>query len=245
MKVNRTDGGEHWVKVTFESAEAAEAAIYASPQSVLGHLVYAEPYHGIPPSRDEAVPERSSFGNESDDGLRTTPSRRRASRPSSMTTAAFTRAMVVPGDFDYSPPRSQTSSRTADTATIGSLADTATVSSGTVTGNSGAVTTGAQLSPTEPPTNNEFCRAIPSVRKAKLLPVEDALLPAPSYTQRIMNHVPFVKWFSGTMIGNEVPRNDLGEFDWDRASLYWKFMYFLDRWFGLFGSEIINADKDD
>src|SRR4029079_9891399 len=55
--VNRADGGEHWVKVTFESTEAANAAFYASPQSILGYFVYAEPYRGMPPAKDEACPD--------------------------------------------------------------------------------------------------------------------------------------------------------------------------------------------
>jgi len=83
------------------------------------------------------------------------------------------------------------------------------------------------------------------VRKAKLLPVEDALLPAPSYTQRVLNHVPFLKWFSGAMIGSEIPRTEAGEFDWEKASLYWKMICWLDFYFRLFGGEILNADKDD
>nr|5HAX_B Chain B, Nucleoporin NUP53 [Thermochaetoides thermophila DSM 1495] len=31
--------------------------------------------------------------------------------------------------------------------------------------------------------DDEFCRVIPTVRKAKLLPMEEALLPAPTFTQ--------------------------------------------------------------
>lgn len=247
-KVNRSDGGEHWVKVTFESSEAADAAIFASPQSVLGHLVYAEPYHGIPPSRDEAILDTSSFAADAEDDLRT-PTRRRPK--STVNTSGFTRAMMNPDSFGFSPPHSQTSSRTADTTTVASTIDTGTVSSGTVTGRGGAAATGNDQARPVPTTNeqqlvdNEFCRAIPSVRKVKLLPVEQALLPAPSYTQRMLNHIPFLKWFSGSMIGNEVPRTDAGDFDWDRVSLYWKLIWWLDFIFGLFGKEIVSADKDE
>ncbi len=93
---------------------------------------------------------------------------------------------------------------------------------------------------------DEYCKSIHTVRKAKLLPADQALLPQPSYTQRVVNQVPFLKWFSGSMIGNEVPRTvNTGEFDWDRASLYWKFIYWLDATFGLFRGEIMSADKDD
>lgn len=83
------------------------------------------------------------------------------------------------------------------------------------------------------------------MRKVKLLPMEQALLPAPSFTQRIANHVPFLRWFNGAMIGSEVPRTELGEFDWNKASLYWKLMWWLDFLLGLFGGEIRDVEKDD
>ncbi|KAK4242001.1 hypothetical protein C8A03DRAFT_29742 [Achaetomium macrosporum] len=227
-KVNRADSGEHWVKVTFESAEAADAAIFASPQKILGHLVYAEPYHGIPPSRDEAIPDPSTMAS----GLHRTSSLRRHSRTQS------TVGMQHPGSLDLSPPHSQISSTlTADTMAM----DSTTTSSGTVTAGDGNGATPA----TQEHHDDEFCKVIPTVRKAKLLPMEQALLPAPSFSQRIMNHIPFLRWFSGAMIGSEVPRTETGEFDWNKASLYWKLMWWLDFLLGLFGGEIRDADKDD
>ena len=63
--------------------------------------------------------------------------------------------------------------------------------------------------------------------------------------QRFANAIPFLKWFGGSMIGNEVPRSQSGDFDWDRASLYWKFIWWLDATFGFFGGEILNVDKED
>jgi hypothetical protein len=90
-----------------------------------------------------------------------------------------------------------------------------------------------------------FCRRIPTARRARLLPADQALLPQPTWTQRNLNRVPFLKWFSGSMIGNEVPRTDAGEFDWNRASLYWKIIWVLDAYCRLFGGEIVSADKDD
>lgn len=225
MKVNKADSGEHWVKVTFESAEAADAAIFASPQTILGHLVYAEPYHGIPPSRDEAIPDPAAMGSFPG----RTPSLGRHARTQS--------------SFDWSPSHSQTSSsRTADTVTVGSTAD----SSSTVTGRPATTIGGiGTVPPAVEAPDNEFCRAIPTVRKVKLLPMEQALLPAPSFTQRIATLIPFLKWFNGAMIGSEVPRTELGEFDWNKASLYWKLMWWLDFLMGLFGGEIKDADKDD
>ncbi len=233
-KVNKADSGEHWVKVTFESAEAADAAMFASPQKILGHLVHAEPYLGMPPSRDEAIPDPATLGS----GLHRTPSHRRHSRTQSGL-----------GGFDWSPPHSQTSSLTADTTTAASTSDTNTLSSSTVVGRApggyGSVSGTSVAATTQEKPDDEFCRIIPTVRKAKLLPSEQALLPAPSFAQRVANHIPILGWFNGAMIGSEVPRTEMGEFDWNKASLYWKLMWWLDFLLGIFGGEIRDADKDD
>lgn len=47
------------------------------------------------------------------------------------------------------------------------------------------------------------------------------------------------------MIGNEVPRTQTGDFDWNRASLYWKVMWWLDATFGLFKGDVYTVDKED
>ncbi|KAI6363583.1 hypothetical protein MCOR25_005866 [Pyricularia grisea] len=249
-RVNRADGGEHWVKVTFESAAAAEAAMSVSPQRILGHLVYCEPYQGIPPS-DQAVPDNIGEAGELLAGYQPRASLSFPSRgpprtvndysggtttiPKSMSTPA------LPGKF--SPSNSLTSSRTMDTGTLDSLADSATVSSATATGQPGFTTAVDVSGPSSK--DSAYCRAAPAVRKTRLLPAEQALLPQQSYAQRALDRIPFLKWFSGSMIGNEVPRTENGDFDWDKASLYWKFIWWLDSTFRLFGGEIISADKDD
>ncbi|KAF6806903.1 hypothetical protein CSOJ01_08555 [Colletotrichum sojae] len=250
-KVNRADGGEHWVKVTFESADAADAAVYASPQRVLGYLVHAEPYHGLPPARDEPVPDVDSLVSLQDEHHRSqsVPAgqaaafRRQQGRNPSSGNPFSSAGGNVRSLSDFSPPGSLASSNTIETATISN--------------GSSATITMSDLHPQdqqqqqqqqEPLLRTEdslFCRRIPTARRAKLLPAEQALLPQQSYSQRLVNAVPFLKWFSGSMIGNEVPRTDAGDFDWNRASLYWKVIWWLDATFGLFGGEILSADKDD
>ncbi|KAI9852805.1 MAG: hypothetical protein M1838_005026 [Thelocarpon superellum] len=58
-KVNAYAGGDSWIKVTFESAEAADRAVYASPQDIHGAMVYAELYRG-PPETAPSLPHTSS-----------------------------------------------------------------------------------------------------------------------------------------------------------------------------------------
>ncbi|KAK1533540.1 hypothetical protein CPAR01_10248 [Colletotrichum paranaense] len=253
-KVNRADGGQHWIKVTFESADAADAAVYASPQRVLGYLVYAEPYHGHQPARDEPIPDVDSLVPSADDlgrsqsvpagsfGTHRTPRSKHRTASSNKPTGGNPFALPNARSMsDLSPPTSLTSSNTIETATISN----ATNSSATVTADPFSQQQSALTTATTTTEDSLFCRRIPTARKAKLLPAEQALLPQQSYTQRLVNMVPFLKWFSGSMIGNEVPRTDNGDFDWNRASLYWKVICWLDSTFGLFGGEIMSADKDD
>ncbi|CAM1506265.1 Fc.00g059060.m01.CDS01 [Cosmosporella sp. VM-42] len=233
--VNRADGGEHWVKVTFESTEAGETALFASPQRILGHLVYAESYRGIPPAKDEACPDVDTLVDDHE---------RSRSMPALPGTPGRKSFGGMPTSFnsrllDLSPPHSQTSSQTMNTGTISN----SHTSSVTVTE---PTTTTSGLEPLEIRDEDSiFCRRIPTARKAKLLPAEQALLPQQSVMQRFLNAIPFVKWFGGSMIGNEVPRTDLGEFDWNKASLYWKLIWWLDITFGLFQGDVVNAGKDD
>ncbi|KAM0326195.1 hypothetical protein ACHAQA_006792 [Verticillium albo-atrum] len=251
-KVNRADGGEHWVKVTFESLEAADAALFSSPQTVQGCQVFAELYRGFPPHKDEAIPDADSLVTIADDHHRSqsVPGPGFAPGPgASFGTSARRRAAARPGPqrthSDLSPPGSHASSQTFDTATLSQRSHTA--SSGTITASSPAPLSSADGSLAQK--DSLFCTHIPTARRATLKPVEQAILPSQSFTAKLLAAVPFLMWFVGgfgAMIGNEVPRKDDGDFDYDRASLYWKFIWWLDATFGLFGGEIVSAvDKDD
>lgn len=232
-KVNRADGGEHWVKVTFESAHAAEKAQYASPQRILGHMVFAEPYRNVPPARDEPIPEIRDDENEW--GVPLGLHRMAGSRAPVAFAAQNIR--MNNGIPDWG-------SVTVDTATVGTNDSEIAGPIGSGTFPTGGDSTSIEISGMQKK-DGEFTRRIPTARRVQLLPAEQALMPQQSYVQRMLNNIPFIKWFTGNMIGNEVPRTDTGDFDWNRASLYWKFIWWLDAAFGIFGGDIINADKDD
>ncbi|KAJ9635364.1 hypothetical protein H2199_008367 [Coniosporium tulheliwenetii] len=51
-KKNTYMGGDHWIKVTFDSPEAADQACYCSPHNIHGYLVVAERFRGIGPAQD-------------------------------------------------------------------------------------------------------------------------------------------------------------------------------------------------
>jgi hypothetical protein len=238
--VNRADGGEHWVKVTFASAEAGNAAVYASPQRILGHLVYAEPYRSVAPAKDEACPDIEQLEEERSKSVPNfaPPSFGQPKRKSvSGLPTTFNSRLL-----DLSPTESRESSQTMNTATLTTTShgSTATITEPFPLG----LTT--SLEPMEIDQEDSiFCRRIPTARKARLLPAEQALLPQQSVMQRILNALPIIKWFSGSMIGNEVPRTETGEFDWGRASLYWKIIWWLDATFSLFKGDVYSVDKDD
>jgi len=236
-------GGEHWIKVTFESAEAAEIAVENSPQSILGHLVYAELYRGVPPTADEEIFANGQQGTPQGDrltshslGVASGFDAQRSRRPVSTLPRSFTTpAMRERGQSSLSPPDSLNSSNTLDTATLSSV--TGTVSSGTVTGFS--------TSQASAPAPDEllFCRKIPTAKRMQLLPAEQALLPQQSLSKKIMKNIPFLSWLNTDIIGNVVPRTEQGEFDWDKASLYWKVAWYIDYWTGWL--ELCNVDKED
>ncbi|KAI1097727.1 hypothetical protein F4804DRAFT_154256 [Jackrogersella minutella] len=233
-KVSRIAGGEHWVKITFESAEAAEAALYASPQKILGHLVYAEAYRGLPPKEDAALLNVVGDGGMVDP-FRTRGTTRRSSQPRMEKNAMFPKSHSAPSLERTAKPHDSPTGSQSSTQTM----DTATASTVTVTG-----------AAVEPPQNaeqpdNTYCRRIPEARRVRLLPAEQALAPQPTFQQWLLGWIPLIGWFGGSMIGNEVPRTDAGEFDFNKASMYWKLMFFLDLWFGLFGRELVSGDKDD
>jgi hypothetical protein len=241
-KAYKFAGGEHWIKVTFESAEAAEVAVEASPQTILGHIISAELYRGVPPTADRANPVEEqtprggrftsqSLGAASGLGARPGPSSCTLQR--SFNTPSMRE--IGRGTNSLSPPDStNSSSHTLDTATLSYTSGTA--SSATVTGFRSDSSGPAQGSPA-------FCQRIPTAKRMKLLPAEQALLPQQSFSKRVMSKIPLVSWLSADIIGSAVPRTEMGDFDWEKASLYWKMVWWVDSLTGWF--DVCGNDKED
>ncbi|KFY13713.1 hypothetical protein V492_03088 [Pseudogymnoascus sp. VKM F-4246] len=229
-------GGDNWIKITFESEEAAEVAIEESPQTVMGFSVYAELWRGGPPTELDAVPapgyggkERHTLGaaagrKDWSAGGRDRPF---GSMPRNSTVSSAGRWARNP-----SPPSPDTSEVTLDTATISETHSTSTLA-------------GGSQQPARSKDDDVFCRRIPTAKKMQLLPASDALLPQQSYSQKLLASIPVISWITGDIIGSEVPRKDDGEFDWALASFYWRLMWWLDFWLGFFGGDIAGGNKDD
>ncbi|RDW72574.1 uncharacterized protein DSM5745_07746 [Aspergillus mulundensis] len=127
-KSKRYAGGFHWIKVTFDSTEAADRACFYSPQEIDGHLVFCEMYHGQGPAEDVAIPVGSTQAN------RFMSKNKRALTTSHSTTFLQSkdkpsRATTLPRSFAANNLAS-----IADEDTSFSQESTSTVSSATATG---------------------------------------------------------------------------------------------------------------
>lgn len=224
-KSKRYAGGFHWIKVTFDSVAAADRACHFSPQSIDGCLVYCRLYQGHEPEKDAAIPAEDQ---------RATPTLLR-------------QAELESTDFAVDLGRTFVPRPVMDvTATTTSHQSTATVSSATAASSSTA--TGAetgvgidfgiadvgegvhQRHPSlQPQPSSEFMTHIPTVRRAALRPISEALPPQPSWIERILRSIPILNWFMGDFVGDGPMLREDGSFDYDKSNTYWRFWYVFDR----------------
>jgi hypothetical protein len=251
--VNKAASGSHWVKITFESAEAADAALYASPQSILGHIVTAELWTGAPPAKDESVLDMDLFFSKVGRGdPETEPAVggpwATGAAPRRVT-APHRRQILAREDESGTHKSASTAATLSDTPEViikAGYNTTTRTSDNSTRGSAGTTMDTITETPESPPRDPNFCKRIPTARRVQLLPAESAVLPGRTFAQWLLAVIPMLHWFTGSMIGDEVPRTELGDFDWHRASLYWKLIWWLDATFGLFGGEILSAaDKDE
>ncbi|KAK5735957.1 hypothetical protein LTR17_007792 [Elasticomyces elasticus] len=225
-KKNTWAGGEHWIKVTFPTREAAELACARSPHIVKGHLVYAEPWQGRGPARDEPVYASQAGVQVVSDKL-----------PSTFSTNTL--------NVDGSPDASQTaSSRTAagdeDVTMVerppmfGQRGSQFGGAGGSFPTSSGFDAGRGSQQPQQRSTTGTLTR-LPGAQRAKLLPAEMALMPKPPKAS-------WTAWFGGgELIGSTVPRREDGNFDYAKASLYWRVWWWVD---GVLGTDFCGLRGD-
>ena len=235
-------GGENWIKITFESEDAAETAIEESPQEIGGFLVFAERYRGVAPTNQDAIPaaeyrkqqaeRRRSTATTGANGRRGSD-REKSMRPYSTLPRSHAAGGLTGkgGLFDHQEtPESET-----------------TQDSGTTYDSQGAGLAVKRpfTDPTETRENEVYCRRIPTAKRLQLLPASDALLPKQSFSQKILSKIPLIKWVTSDIIGSQVPRTEDGEFNWAAASFYWLVMAYLDMWLRVFGGDIVGNNKEE
>ena len=243
----RYHGGSCWIKVTFDSIEAAERAIYNSPHQIHGYWVYAQPYRGQGREPDEPVLVKDEDRQQGLLGGARPQGRPQTMGVSSMASlqrlsAAPRSNTTLPRSFAINNTVREDSQQSAEDMSISS----STASSATAVGpeypqlrqrngsqpdgqeiiNTKLMPTG--LASSRPATFTHF----PGTRRTVLRPAAEAFLPQPSWTERLLKPLTSSGWIPGDIIGAAVPRLENGDFDWKTASFYWKLCYWLDTHFG-------------
>lgn len=224
-KKNRYAGGEHWIKVTFDSRQAAELVCARSPHIIKGHLVCAEPYQGRGPARDEPVFATQAGAQITSDAL-----------PPSFSTQTLGASpsgsgTMTSGTEQQTPPHRSSDMQALPPPPWGQATVPATSNAATVRAQSGRQTAeGQQL------TLRGTKRVIESAKTVVLLPAEQALMPKQPKQS-------WSAWLGASeLIGTTVPRREDGAFDHDKASLYWRLFYWLD---GTFGTDFCGLRGDE
>ena len=245
-------GGSCWIKVTFDSIEAGERAIYNSPHPIQGHLVYAQAYRGQAPDIDKPMPLTEEVQTQ---GLLVgvKPDR----KPSQTLGASFSLSSFQGRDLNQrgtaTLPRSFTSNGNNEEQPRQQLSEEASHSSSTASSatalspeqatlhqrtapslftmvRSPATQETAIIQPSRRPTTFTH---FPDTPRTLLKPATEAFLPQSSWTERLSRQLSHSGWIPGDIIGSAVPRLENGDFDWTTASFYWKVCYWLDTTFGM------------
>ncbi|KKZ59905.1 hypothetical protein EMCG_05291 [[Emmonsia] crescens] len=240
-KAKRYAGGYHWIKVTFDSAAAADRACFFSPQDIDGFMVFCEPYHGQGPQHDTPILKDSA------ESVRPQPK-------SHTLNPSRSNIFLQSADLDrVTLPRSFT---TNTISTNGTIDDSATSQRSTVTASSATATdqgssstlrqrqTQTQLqsqAEPQPKPESEFMTHIPTVRRAVLRPISEALPPQPTVVERILRSIPILSWFTGDIVGDGPVLREDGSFDHDKSNAYWRFWYMVDK---LLGSDLCGLKEE-
>lgn len=223
-------GGKDWIKVTFDSAEAASRALCESPHFIQGHWVYAEMFNGSGPQR----PDEPTTLQEDDLLQDSLGSSKSASRAAQTIGPSLARPHNIQPRAAASLPRSSPST--------GSITDgdSSTATSATATGSLYPAIR-ARISPSSPlssldrddnaaapPVRPGNLTHFPDVPRTALRPAHEAHLPHPSWMNSTIRSLASAGWLPGDVIGRGVPLTETGDFDRARASCYWKVFYWLD-----------------
>lgn len=248
-KINEYVGGDHWIKVTFDSPEAAERACHYSPHNIQGYIVSAQRYVGRGPTEDVAVvatPGSRLASTTASPQPTTTSSRTLFGDPSSTTLSSATMTGTTAPSYlprTVSEPLFQPSgSFPLDPEDLPLETNSPAAAQTTTT------TTTSSSSTSAPGARARTTLRVRGAKPAVLLPPEKAFLPAPSRWQQTFGALPIIGWIIGPshgIIGNQVPRKEDGSFDQQNATLYWRVWYSVDACLGTDFCGVRDAEYDD
>ena len=240
-------GGLCWIKVTMDSVEAAQRAIFGSPHLIQGHWVYAKLYTGEKYEPDEQImmmdddrqdgqlsgPKPSTRLFQSSSASFSTSTKPRSAGPTNISaTVPRSNKFNIDGveDSQQTDEDISLSSSTASSATAVSH-DQPQARLKTVSRPDSRGQIDITFNPTrQPPTTFTH---FPDTARTVLKPVAEAFLPQPSWSERAVRRLIGSGWVPGDIIGIAVPRLENGEFDWSTASFYWKTCHWVDTRFGM------------
>ncbi|PNS14752.1 hypothetical protein CAC42_1981 [Sphaceloma murrayae] len=235
-KRNRYNGGLHWIKVTFDSHEAADLACDRSPHTLRGYLVYAEPYRGVGPPKDAAIPCSQAGAMLDGDSLPATFSSKTASRMTDTATESPESSQTVSSATIGEPIRMRDLRAEAGLQVPRAVEKSVTMPSLSTAPGAWSVSIEPVLQSKEP---KQRPPRIQGAKRAVLKPAEQALMPtSPKYTG-ILAVIPFLGLLFGSSkadsSGSTIPKLENGEVDWNNAGLYWLFFAWLD---GILGTDM-------
>lgn len=249
-------GGDSWIKVTFDSAEAADRAIYNSPHLLQGHWVYTQLFHGAGPELDMPIPVQEEDRRQGLLGAPKPPKNRgfqtvgpSFSRQNSNSTRRQISATVPRSFTGTITTQNQQQQQPAVNDLLPDILSqsSSTVSSATATAPAEYPDLRNRLPPQTPASdqqqaainsqsatnrNPKFFTHFPDVPKTTLRPAQEAFLPHPTWIESIINRLSNAGWLPGGLIGDGIPRMENGDLDWPKASIYWKIFYWIDLTFG-------------
>jgi hypothetical protein len=246
QKVNQFIGGDNWIKVTFDSAEAAERACHYSPHNIQGYTVFAEPYRGTGPTGGDRAIRVNTGGALSQTASPNTLSSGTLGGRDSSTTASSATA-ITPAAVSFARSTTEPLFRASGAFPDDNTALVPTPQSQPQSlAQTSSTTTTTALGPRSARATLRLKGA--NVKPAVFLPQEKAFLPSQPRWQQTMGSLPIIGWVIGSgqgIIGDQVPRKEDGSFDSDKASLYWRTWYGIDACFGTDFCGVREAEYDE
>jgi hypothetical protein len=232
-KVNEFVGGDHWIKVTFDSAEAAERACHYSPHNIQGYTVFAEPYRGTKPTGgDRAIRTMggSSVATSPNTMSSTTMPMGASQSSATLSSATATGSIPAPGPSRITRDPFFQASGTFPSGPEDVPAPAVAIAPVEPQAGLQGRSTGAQRG-----RSGKTTLRLKNAKLVQFLPQDKAFLPAPPKWQQSLSAFPVIGWVIGSghgIIGNQVPRKEDGQFDSASASLYWRLWYMVDTCMG-------------
>lgn len=236
-------GGECWIKVTFDSAEAAERAIHCSPHRIDGHWVYAQEFRGVGPEIDEPILVRKD---------ETLPVSTPAHRPSQTLGPSFGQSSGIQERTINTLPRSFTTNSSGSNTIDQRGNENVSLSSSTASSATATATdvnypnlrnrhqapideslTSSTRQPNESiMSGRQTLRHFPDIPRTNIRPASEAFLPQASWPEKGLSRLVNTGLIPGDFIGSGPPRLPNGDFNYSLASYYWRFFHWLDIIFG-------------